>query len=82
MPSWTSSGVASSTSLNACFAAAIRVLPSMSLARMEPLTSRTRSTLGAAWPAGSSAAAAGREGEPGRQGGEQGAYALPPAVFF
>jgi hypothetical protein len=48
MPSRTSSGTASSTSLNACFAATIRDWPSMSRARIEPLTSSTRSTCGEA----------------------------------
>ncbi|CAM5648661.1 hypothetical protein SVIOM342S_02755 [Streptomyces violaceorubidus] len=57
MPNCTSSGVASSTSLNACFAAAMRVPPSMSRVRIEPLTSSTRSTFGASSPVGSPALA-------------------------
>src|SRR5689334_3249741 len=57
MPNWTFCGTESSTSSNACLAADIRDCPSMSLARIEPLTSSTSSTFGDACATGSSAAA-------------------------
>ena len=70
MPSWVSSGRASTTSLNACWATAMRLRPSMSRARIEPLTSSTSSTRGgsaavsssarAAWAAAASRGRAGR----------------------
>lgn len=58
MPSSTSSGTASMTSLNACFAADMRDCPSMSRVFMEPLTSSTSSTLGAGRALGPSAVVA------------------------
>src|SRR5688500_4206389 len=59
MPSRTPSGTASRTSLKACLAADIRDCPSMSRARIEPLTSRTSSTLGDSCCDSSAAATAG-----------------------